>query len=415
MTDKFLKNSFLYYILPFILSLDVLYIFIPSSFGVVKSPLAIIKAIVLLVYFFLNLFGKKIIFTKDIKSIFAFSLYLGICSFFASDILLSIKGSLAALLPILMYTVARIKIKTINQLMRINHSIVIFSIILIANMFISNIFIIGRSDYTYSTDYVAGSLVDSYNVFTYSLLVLPIVSYFSKKKEKRKIFILGIILFILLILTIKRIAIFGAIIGFLLYFLFTGEFTKYLKRFLLIGIILLIFSPFYYGLLLSRFEVRAEKGTFTNEFYEKESRFLETIYVWSKVLSFSEIDFSIFGKDPFNTVGTYGSSSEFGIREIHVDYNKIVFSTGLLGLFLYFFFHWQIFSNFRKSQHFGDNIPHYKIMRATFFVLLILSFFTSIAGQMQHIAFRSIIFIYLGSINGIVTFNRNNLIRNDKN
>lgn len=415
MNKTFNKNSFLYYILPFIILLDVFYIFIPSSIGIVKSPLAILKAFVITVFFILNLVNNKIDFSNDIKSIFIFSFYLILSNIFlASDHLVSFKGSLSALLPILLYTIAKSNVKSNKQLIKINNSMLFFAIILILNMVLSNIFNIGESDYTYSDDYEAGSLHDSYNVFTYSLLVLPILGYFSTKKEKKIIFIIGIILFILLILTLKRIAILGALLGFILYFFFLGNFTKNLKRFTFIGIILLIASPFYYDLLLSRFEVRFEKGTFTNEFYEKEARYLETYFVWNKILSFDDAEFSIFGKDPFDTVGKYGQNIDFGLREIHVDYNKIVYTLGLLGLFLYLFFHWQIYAEFSKSKSFANVIPHYKILKATFLVLLIMSLFTSIAGQMQHIAFRSIIFIYLGSINGILSFNKKILL-NEKN
>jgi len=397
------RNKFIFYIIPFTIFLDIFYIFIPSNVLGFESPLAIVKAIVLILYFIILVLKGKIFYSKDVITIFLFAFYVLFLVMLSSNFIMSLRGSLTAIIPILMYAIARSEIKDFNDIKLLNERVVLAIYLLVLNMIVSNYFKIGISDYTMKGDYRAGSLQDSYNVFTYILLVIPLViGTISSKKKRVIVFILSIILFILLLLTMKRIAIFGFFFGYSIYFLFDKNRTKKIKYILTAFIFFIILINIFWDLLVFRFDARANKGAFQENFYEKEYRYYETYFVWKDILSFNNINRSLFGREPFNSAGTYGGESSyfFGNRVLHVDYNKIAYTTGLVGLFLYLLLFWHIFLKFRKAKKYLLKEKFFLVneLIATFYALFFTSFFTSIAGQMQHIAFRNILFIYLGSI-----------------
>ena len=74
---------------------------------------------------------------------------------------------------------------------------------------------------------------------------------------------------------------------------------------------------------------RFEEGALTSE-----ARYLETIAIWDAILSFENPAKSLFGLEAFHSMGGYGAG-RFRGRQAHVDYNLILVTNGLVGLFLY--------------------------------------------------------------------------------
>jgi hypothetical protein len=202
----------------------------------------------------------------------------------------------------------------------------------------------------------------------------------------------------LVIISLKRIAITGLVAGNFIRFLFVPRVLIALRVLSGVVFILLIALPLYENLIKSRLDARSSR--FEQGALERESRYLETFYVWDETASFEDPAKSIFGLQGFNSVGNY-ANGRFGGRNLHMDYNLIVNTIGLVGLLLYF----AVFINFFLL--FKKNYPKSTIqeetkkqLRATFFMLLITPFITSFAGQMYHISYRLIVFVYLGAIIG---------------
>lgn len=160
---------------------------------------------------------------------------------------------------------------------------------------------------------------------------------------------------------------------------------------------IVVFStlPLYSDLLSSRLGARSDR--FEEGSLQKEGRFLESFIVWEEVFSFKKPSKSIFGLEAFNSVGNYGGGS-FGVRNLHVDYNLIVNTIGLLGFMLYFKVFLEIYSNYRKvKKNITVTSDLIKMQKTYIMILLFVPFFTSLGGQMYAITFRMIIFIYLGA------------------
>jgi hypothetical protein len=317
---------------------------------------------------------------------------------FSSYILNSVKISFQVMISMLMFPLAFNMVNTLNKFRKLNKSIIIFISLLIFNFIISNIFKLGIDSYTQTTHFVSGQLGDAWNNFTYSILITPIILPMIKSNIKKKFYLIIVfIASIILILSFKRIAILGLIIGFLFYFLLSKYTINKMKIIIMLIIMFIISFELYSELFFKRYEVRASKGRFTKDFYETELRFKESIFVWDDLLSFKDPAKSLFGLEAFNSIGIY-SQGRYGLRNLHVDYNLIAYTTGLLGLFLYFLIYIKILLVFFKYKKYLPNHQYFNKLRAVFLSLFFISFITSIGGQMYHITFRMILFIYLGAI-----------------
>lgn len=142
-------------------------------------------------------------------------------------------------------------------------------------------------------------------------------------------------------------------------------------------------------MLIDRMEARSR--IFESDSYEKEYRYLETFYVWDKVYQFDNPLEVIFGLEGFNSTGNY-ANGRFGDRQLHVDYNLIPNTIGIFGMFLYVY---MFTFYFNKSRIY---INRENILTLYPPLILVLLMFTSIAGQMYLVTFRSIGFLLFGAL-----------------
>ncbi len=124
---------------------------------------------------------------------------------------------------------------------------------------------------------------------------------------------------------------------------------------------------------------------------------MESQYVWEEVFSFDNTPKSLFGLEGFYSVGNY-ADGRFGERQLHVDYNLIVNTIGLVGLLLYLAIFIQLAKRMRRLKR--DHSSTGLILHSTFWMLLLNQFITSFAGQMYHISYRLIVFVFMGAILG---------------
>jgi hypothetical protein len=383
-----------YYLLPVNVLFDVLLILFDGG-GVL--PFVRAGFMILLIIFVLFRHDYNI---RHYAWLIAFAIYCIINVAFSSDILRSLNISLKVLIPMMSFIVGFNLFNSEVQIKRLNLSVLVVYIILIANYLISQTFGIGKSVYTGGNDFLVGGMDDNWNVFTYSVLIAPLILYYFKNQITKRwaVLLLSISTAMLVIVSLKRIAITGLFAGNFIRFLFVPRVIIALRVLSGIIFILLITLPLYEDLIKSRIDARGarfEKGAL-----ERESRYLETFYVWEETASFDNPEKSIFGLEGFNSVGNYGGG-RFGGRNLHIDYNLIVNTIGLVGLFLYFAVFINFYLLFKKSYSRSIiNEETKKQLRATFFMLLITPFITSFAGQMYHISYRLIVFVYLGAIIG---------------
>lgn len=256
----------------------------------------------------------------------------------------------------------------------------------ILNVIIANI---AKAGYIYRGSLAYGAIIESYLYApAFVVMLLPFITGYVKKRWQ----ILGMVLtgslsFILLVLSMRRMAVIIAGAGLILYFAWYRKINyRYVLLFLLA---VLMLYPFYKDLLVE--QVRARGWVFQKDYsIRNELRYKETVSVWGEALSFKEPLISLFGREIWNSRGNYAGGA-FNERTIHCDYNLVLHGAGFIGLILYLGIFADIFMKFA-----GADLD--RKMKAVFISLFVLSFVVSFVGRMNFVTFRFIIFAYLGGI-----------------
>jgi len=383
----------LYIFIPLNLLWDFLSIYSPER----SSTFSIIRGLVLIII--ILLFINKLDFSKVTKSVIMFAVYVVLLLPFSSDFSYSISASAKILISLMMLPIGYSYVRSDATLDNLNDSLFYCYAICVFGFFFYNLFEVGGFAYTQAVSFHAGALKDSWNTLTYLLLLAPAYfqyrTYFSNKIIYPVMFIA---LLIILLLSFKRIAIAGLIFGYLIFIYNYGNWASSIKRLLLVFVALACLSPFLLEPFFMKYEAR-EYALNIEYMKEKEARSRETPYIWGDAFSFEKPLKSLFGGEAFNSAGLYADGI-FGNRVIHVDYNLILFSTGIIGLLLYLNIYYQLYRCFRNIKQFMI-ANNGRLYMALFLSLLLTSLLTSVAGQMEAITFRSTIFLYLGAILGL--------------
>tara|TARA_B110000902_G_scaffold153600_1_gene176426 strand:- start:4821 stop:6035 length:1215 start_codon:yes stop_codon:yes gene_type:complete len=392
-----MNNKIIFLLIPLSLIFDILTETVFEKGGFFPLLRAVFYYSIIL-YSIFHGFNSK----KNINGVFvAFFLYVFLQIPFSTHPIESLRISLKVLMSILMFPIGYYFINNINKINVLNKSVVLTMFIYLINYLISQYFGIGEDVYTENKNFVVGNLSDSWNNITYMLLVLPVILLTVKKKIV--VLILAGILGVLLIISLKRIAILGVFIGFIIYTIRTGKvFKSFIISIVMISIFYLLL-PLFESVIIERFDARGDKitGDSTAGIIEKEARYLETFAVFDEILSFENPTKILFGLQPFHSVGNYGNGY-FGDRQLHVDYNLIVNTIGLVGLLLYFRVFYIIYREKRRIKKYILKTKFNKQLETVFYMLFITQFITSFGGQMYAFTFRGIIFLYLGAILSIL-------------
>lgn len=330
--------------------------------------------------------------------ILLFSVYTLCIALISTDVSTSLINTIKIIIPMCAILIGFHFFNSKERIKFLAKSMNITLLILVLNFILSNIFSLGSSTYTEEEGFLMGQLSDNWNVFTYSILTVPVILHYKTKRGKWKTAILASFTAILVILSIKRIAIIGLLGGGLINLFLTLKTKRIIQVSVLIVLIMVVTYPIYGKLLSSRFEARSTR--FEDGGLEKEARYLETFYVWEDVFSLDPFEKSLFGMEGFNSAGNY-ANGKFGDRQLHVDYNNIVNTVGLVGLILYltiFVQLWRRFKSYTAKIEIHDKFS--QTMKGVFYTFFIIQFVTSFAGQMYNITFRLILFIFIGASMG---------------
>ncbi|MFT5822591.1 MAG: hypothetical protein ACI8ZM_003847 [Crocinitomix sp.] len=395
------------YIIPINLVMDLLL--------VVTKNVAFIKAALmtaLLVHLMIKYLGKH----RDYNWIFVFGFYALIIALISTDLFTSLINTIKIIIPMFCILIGYHFFNTKEKIKMVANSMKITLIIIIINLAICTVLGIGNENYIEEGEegqFLMGQLSDHWNMFTYSILTVPIILHFQTKRGKIYTAFLAFFNAILVILSIKRIAIIGLLGGGFINLFFTLSTKKIITFLSVIIIVVAVTFPLYSSFLQARFDARSDR--FEEGSLEKESRLLETFYVWEDATSFKPVSKSLFGLEAFNSAGNYGGG-RFGDRQLHVDYNNIVNTIGLVGLVIYLIVFIQLWTSFKFYLNqivIRDKFS--QTMKATFYTFFIIQFMTSLAGQMYNITFRMILFIFLGSAIGYFKQLKNRQIEGNYN
>jgi len=364
------------------------------------SLIAIVRAIFLyIIIFYLYLKENHII--KYNTYIFLLLFQTLIMLPISNNYLFAIQSMLKIFAPILLYPISIVAFNTERDLKFLAYSVWVGLFLLFLNFIISIFFNLGLDVYNVEGSFHSGNMYDNWNVYTYSLFYIPLIFYFLNKKAnfvvKSIVLLISIFDLLVLFLSMKRTAMFGTLLGFVIIFWFYNNKTKILKLSFYFILILTLLWPYYSDLFYYRLSVR--EGRFEAEAIEKDARYNETFFIVDEVFNTDNVARMFFGSQVFNSPGNY-ASGELGDRPLHVDYYLIIHGHGLIGIILYLLIFYKIYRDFKKYWKFIPENNINKIIKPLFYTLLIVPFFTSIGGQITGITFRTLIFVGLGACVG---------------
>ena len=346
---------------------------------------------------------------QEYRVIYYYVFFLLILVLFSSELVYSLKIYLKAIIPFLFYPISQSIVKNRQHLKRLNKSMLILLLLYLLNLILANYFHLGGMSYENEDTLDVGNIYKTgLNSMAYILVLMPLllkVNYSERKTVIIIYYILGVIVFVTMIIFIKRGAILSVLSG---YFIFVLLYSKAKKRkiianTILIVLLLWISYPLYGELFEQRFQARESR--FLENSMETEGRYLETFIVIDEVLTLDQPLKALFGHELFNSPGNY-YGGRWGNRQLHNDYANLLNGSGLVGIFLFFYVNYIIQKQFLRARSKINNgttihLEYDRLFTSTYYAVFGMYFFMSLSGGIDGIFYSSIRFIYLGAISGI--------------
>lgn len=258
---------------------------------------------------------------------------------------------------------------------------IICMLLFLINIFFANVFDWGGSGYAEQGLEMGNLFSDAMYQVVYSIIsIFLLIILFPSRR--RFIFILSAICGIVVVVSMKRTAMFTLFVGMLSYQFFCFIYGKSLKRLFRFHLkyltnfflLILLFSPFFLSYFFINLEARQNTFERAREDITGEGRIAEFIYITDEILRSDKTLTLLFGKETFNLVGTY-ANGRFGPRQIHGDYSILLNGTGVMGCLVWFLIHLylilKIISLKRNSHKNGISTVLYSIYLSSFLVYCI--------------------------------------------
>jgi hypothetical protein len=343
-------------------------------------------------------------FFRDYKSIKLFTtlylliIYLYFLIAFSSNFLYSLSNLASTTIWVLILPISFLVIDSLPKFKKLINSIALIGALYIINIIISTLFNIKGKSYSGEIFDVGNVFTEGLNSMAYLLTAAPLILYLNPK-HKRLIIVLSVIIFILVLVQLKRISIIAILAGLLVNLFFSRNRINILFGLIISSLFLFIAYPLFESTLQKQVKVRERRLSTQN--FEEEGRYQETFVVLDEIVYSGNPALLFFGKEVFNSPGNY-ANGRYGRRMIHNDYNVILHGSGVVGLILFVIWPIPLFIFYRKIKDYAKfNFEDKKLfdyMSVTFVSFLIMGYIISISGGVNAILFNSIRMAVLGAV-----------------
>ncbi len=267
------------------------------------------------------------------------------------------------------------------------------------NLLLSNMLQFGDTSYKGIDDvtYFGTTGVNVSKNIVSIILIFPLLKYFNSNGQNKKIWIILMIAGVIAILiAFKRTPILSLFFGFLIYFLLAPKKTKALKTILIGSFLLILISPLYLNKVEESFNAREDAIRIDEQKnLEKQGRYQELNNVLDAYKKGSARH-KLLGSEFYNDSQFYDTE-----RMIHTDYMSLLSGTGLIGLSWFLVIYYLMFSLMRSIYRHNNSIITGELY-AVGTMAIVNSLILGIAGTIPTIEPRSLIFMYLGAIIGLM-------------
>lgn len=339
----------------------------------------------------------KYLYNKRFVWLYVFIVYTSFLVFQSDEFISSLKEYSKVLLSMMLLPLAYNYINTPAKINYLNKMALFIIPISLAAVLAGYLFGLGRNlVYTYYAEGIEENigLLGSGGLYT-GAVAIAILPYLLRnlKPSERKVYIFSsIILYIFILLNVRRTAILIPIVGYLMYFITTNYKEKFLKYFIGAVFVLLILSPFFIDKLESRYRVRQEK---IEGDYTQESRYLENIILLEEMSKLKNPLKDLFGigNNPF---AEHRKNRVIYKRMYHTDSGKLLYAVGFVGVLIYLIFYLTLYIQLIKVD------KKHKLERSTLLALFMIFVLLAMNGSLISISVRSLMFLYTGAILGTI-------------
>jgi len=289
-------------------------------------------------------------------------------------------------------------INNLTRFKKLLNSIALIGVLYIANIIISTVFGITGKSYSREIFQVGNIFTEGLNSMAYILVATPLILHL-RPRNRRLIFIIAIIIFVLVFVQLKRISILAILTGLMIQILYSKNRISIVLGLVASVLIMLVAFPLYENILSVQYKARERRLTTVN--IQEEGRYQETFHAINETIFSNDLKLFLFGKEIFNSPGNY-ANGKYGPRMIHNDYNMILHGSGIIGLMLFIAWPIPLYLFFRKlkitAQYSFEDKKLFDIISVLFINLIIIGYLISISGSLKGILFNSIRVALMGSI-----------------
>jgi hypothetical protein len=329
-----------------------------------------------------------------------FLIYLLAISLLSSSLQVTFfTGYLKWFSALLLFPLGYITIKTEAQLLTLLKSFLVAGLIILVNLLVAQYTQYGMSTYVEGSFYTGGAGVGIANDLAFICLLIPLFFLYRGYFKRKGLTVIAIAFFVfllLILLSMKRAAILGFTLGFLVYFITAPRRTRVIKGILVFLILFVVFMPLFDTLLTVRVNARLNKMTEM----EDEARYKDVVNV---IQEFSEgtLSHKLFGSEMFNSQQFYGPKYFGRNRMIHGDFTSFFYGGGVTALLLYLMLLYELMIFGLKRSQISINRIAVKELYSVYLAVLACAILISFTGS-GSLGSLSLPFLSMGALASII-------------
>jgi len=289
-------------------------------------------------------------------------------------------------------------INSYERFVELNRVFIISILIIIVTIALANVTGVNYKLYAETGVSLGGQGVNIAKNLTIFIMPFPMfLLLFNKKKGLLlALRILYILCLLIIVISLKRGAMIGLLLGTLTYFIVSVKRGRFIRNSMLVIIAVFLAYPFYEPILQKTFTARAENFSLEEKDIETEGRYQEYKMTFEDIKNKSFVR-TIFGE------GVQSEAKYFNINRFHhTDFFSILFGAGVIGLILYILTYYNAYIEVRYFRRLELKYPLVREMRAVCYALIFSIVGLSISGVYHTIDLRGFAYLYIGGCLGVM-------------
>ena len=288
-------------------------------------------------------------------------------------------------------------ITSFQRFIELNKVYITSIILIMVTILLANLTGVSYKLYTETGFSLGGQGVNIAKNLTIFVLPFPIYLIIVKKRwQGMALRVLYVACLVIIIISLKRGAMLGFMLGMTAYFVTSGRRGKFLRNSLIAFAVLFFTYPLYEPVIQQTFAAREQNFSLEEKDIEEEGRFMEYKMTIQDIREKSAL--KVLTGEGVQSEGEY-----FNIpRMHHTDLFSILFGAGLIGLVLYILTYYKAFREGMFFRGLEAGKPIVREMRSVINALIAGLIGLSVSGVYHTIDLRAAALLYIGGCIGLM-------------